>query len=425
MSLYHPNGVNELVSTQKPTADTGLEVVLHPLPLLEISDSITRSYLRQLKPSEYRGAVVGALLGQQNGRQITIEASFSCKNHKNDDGFFDLDKTWFAERLTQMKLVHKSPELDLVGWYSLAPKSGPLPLHLPIHKSITALNDSAVFLGFHLEDIISPIPGDPLPVTIYESNLEVDGDDKEMKDTENSTKMVLRFRKLPYTIETGEAEMIAMQFIREGGANATSSTPVPAIIDQFDKKIAVDDGKGKRRAVAANDTKGEEKIKQEPPVEAVTTKDANLTKIETEYMSALQTKSNALKMLKARLNLIIAYLTRLPPGFTSGNQTVAQAAEASRASGGQYTVPVNNILRHINALVTNIELGAPSEALQKEILQETNDVNLISMVSDLLTSVNQLRDAGRKAAVTERQRLANRKSGPGSSRGLGMGKDLL
>ncbi|KAK4163248.1 hypothetical protein QBC43DRAFT_68751 [Cladorrhinum sp. PSN259] len=409
---------NDLLSTQKPT-DSGLEVILHPLPLLEISDYITRAYQRYIDDS----AVVGALLGQQNGRQITIEHSFSCKNHKNDHGFYELDKDWFAERLQQMKLVHKSPALDLVGWYALAPKTGPVHLHLTIHQQITALNDSAIFLGFHIEDLISPAAGDPLPVTIYESNMEADDEDKEMRDSENPTRMVLKFRQLPYTIETGEAEMIGMQFIREGGANASSSEPT--IIDQFDKKIAVDDGKGKRRAVAAKDTKGKGKQREESPAEATNNNnpDANLTKTETEYMSALQAKFNALKMLKGRLNLIITYLARLPPTFTAGTETTSQAAEVARASGGQYTVPVNNILRHINALVTNIELVTPAERneLQKEIMQETNDVNLIALVADLLNSVDEVREVGRKASVVEQYRHAPRRFAAGGAAGA----DLL
>ena len=86
---------NELLSTQK-ASDTGLEVVLHPLPILEISDFIVRGYQRGLQ-----GAVVGVLLGQQNGREITIEHSFSCKSAKNDDGFYELDPEWFKQRLEQ------------------------------------------------------------------------------------------------------------------------------------------------------------------------------------------------------------------------------------------------------------------------------------------------------------------------------------
>jgi len=87
--------VNSLISTQK-SADAGLQVALHPLPILEISDYITRSYLRG-----YNGAVVGALLGQQNGRDITIEHSFSLKSAKNAEGIYELDYEWFLARLEQ------------------------------------------------------------------------------------------------------------------------------------------------------------------------------------------------------------------------------------------------------------------------------------------------------------------------------------
>jgi COP9 signalosome complex subunit 6 len=85
----------ELLSTQK-ASDSGLQVVLHPLPILEISDYIVRGYQRGLK-----GAVVGALLGQQHGREITIEHSFSCKSARNNEGFYELDQGWFKNRLEQ------------------------------------------------------------------------------------------------------------------------------------------------------------------------------------------------------------------------------------------------------------------------------------------------------------------------------------
>lgn len=340
---------------------------------------------------------------------------------------FRTSDTNLSDPLPAVKLVHKSPPLDLVGWYALVPKGGPLHLHLAIHRQITALNESAVLLGFHLEDMVSPTAGDPLPVTIYESNIEVDGEDQEMRDSENPTTMVLRFRKLPYAIETGEAEMIAMQFIREGGANA--AVEVASVLDQFDKKIAVDDGRqGKRRAVAAKDSKGKGKQKEESPAEAAqaaaaNNPDANLSKVEAEYMSALQAKFNATKMLKSRLDLIIRYLSRLPPGFTDGTETTAQAAENARASGGQYTIPNNNILRHINALVTNYELVTPTERadLQKEILQETNDVNLVSLVADLLASVDEVREVGRKSAVIEQYKGHAGRRGYGAGGGPGPG----
>jgi COP9 signalosome complex subunit 6 len=86
---------NELLSTQK-ASDSGIKVVLHPLPILEISDFIVRGYQRGSK-----GAVVGALLGQQNGHEVTIEHSFSCKSAKNANGLYELDEAWFGQRLEQ------------------------------------------------------------------------------------------------------------------------------------------------------------------------------------------------------------------------------------------------------------------------------------------------------------------------------------
>jgi COP9 signalosome complex subunit 6 len=320
-----------------------------------------------------------------------------------------------------VKLVHKVPQqLELVGWYSLVPKTGPSPLHLPIHKQIIVQNESAILLGFHVEDVLHPVAGDPLPLTIYESNMETDdtsrddagAEDKEMKDSEGLTKMTLKFRELPYTTETGEAEMIAMQFIREGAANASLDDAERRILEQFDKKIAVDDGKGKRRAVTQAET-GKGKAVDDATSKAHSKdKDASLTKSEAEYMSALQTKYNAIRMMKSRVDLIVAYLQKLPPDFASGNLTTPEAAEAARASNGACSVPSNRILRQIQALVTNIELATPAHqaTLEREILKETNDVNLISLLADLVASVSDVREAGKKFAVVEAAKNSKNRS---------------
>jgi len=85
---------NPLLSTQK-SSDSGLQVALHPLVLLTISDYVTRHTLRQQK-----GPIVGALLGQQNGREITIEHAFDCLLVENEDEI-TLNQAWFEERLQQ------------------------------------------------------------------------------------------------------------------------------------------------------------------------------------------------------------------------------------------------------------------------------------------------------------------------------------
>lgn len=86
---------NPLLSTQKSSQ---LQAVLHPLVLLTISDYITRHTLR-----EQKGPIIGALLGQQNGREITIEHAFEChvKEAPEVDGGFLIDTDKFGRRLEQ------------------------------------------------------------------------------------------------------------------------------------------------------------------------------------------------------------------------------------------------------------------------------------------------------------------------------------
>jgi COP9 signalosome complex subunit 6 len=88
---------NPLIST-KPS-DSGLHVALHPLVLLTISDYATRHSARQ-----QQGPIVGALLGQQQGRQITLEHAFECHTKRSPDDEIILDSAWFGTRVQQCKL---------------------------------------------------------------------------------------------------------------------------------------------------------------------------------------------------------------------------------------------------------------------------------------------------------------------------------
>jgi len=94
---------NPLVS--KGASDSSLSVQLHPLVILTVSDYITRHTLRQQE-----GPIVGAILGQQNGREVTMEHAFECKLQTDpttkkiatdDKGRLTMDEEWFAQRLEQ------------------------------------------------------------------------------------------------------------------------------------------------------------------------------------------------------------------------------------------------------------------------------------------------------------------------------------
>lgn len=85
----------QLLVSQK-SSDSGLHIQLHPLVLLTISDHITRHAARQ-----QQGPIIGALLGQQNGREVTLEHTFDCPVTAGPDDEVLLPKSWFEERVKQ------------------------------------------------------------------------------------------------------------------------------------------------------------------------------------------------------------------------------------------------------------------------------------------------------------------------------------
>jgi len=89
---------NPLLATEKPS--DSLSIKLHPLVLLTISDFITRHTLRG-----QQGPIVGAIIGQQNGREVTMEYAFECNlksgEPHNGQERIVMDEGFFATRLDQ------------------------------------------------------------------------------------------------------------------------------------------------------------------------------------------------------------------------------------------------------------------------------------------------------------------------------------
>jgi COP9 signalosome complex subunit 6 len=97
MNMSHETATENPLLSTKPS-DSNLTISLHPLVLLTVSDHITRHRVRG-----EAGPVVGALLGQQRGRETTIEHAFQCKAITSPDGEIILDQSWFEDRLQQCK----------------------------------------------------------------------------------------------------------------------------------------------------------------------------------------------------------------------------------------------------------------------------------------------------------------------------------
>jgi COP9 signalosome complex subunit 6 len=83
------------------SSDSGLHIQLHPLVLLTVSDQITRQTARQQS-----GPIIGGLLGQQNGREITLEHAFECPVTVGPGDEVILPAAWFEERLQQCMWSH-------------------------------------------------------------------------------------------------------------------------------------------------------------------------------------------------------------------------------------------------------------------------------------------------------------------------------
>ncbi|QSS55610.1 COP9 complex subunit 6 [Histoplasma capsulatum var. duboisii H88] len=378
--------LNPLISLR--SSDSGLQILLHPLVLLNISDHVTRHFARQEK-----GPIVGALIGQQKGRTISLEHVFECNVVTSSNGDSVLSEPWFEERLQQFRDVHKDPPLDLVGWFTLTPPTGPTASQLPIHEHILQkFNETAVLLAFDpsgLENNTSHTTG-KLPLTIYESTYEEDSNavdgDKSMQVDGQQPSLTLRFRELPYYIETGEAEMISIDFVARGGGNATAieangATPHPLAV-------------GTKKPVGDKGRDASKKLGKTPTTEEVSA----LSKEDEDLIANLTTRLTAVKTLESRLHLIKVYLSSISTQQTPNSQTPSTPTSFPQIS--------HSILRNIRSLISHLSLLTPqqSDTFSTESLAQANDVAMVALLGQLGQSVQEIRELGKKFTVVDRAR---------------------
>ena len=99
---------------------------------------------------------------------------------------------------------------------------------------------------FHPEEAFSEATAaGKLPLTLYEpisENVASDPNDKAMDIDGAVQAKSTKFKELVFTIETGEAEMISVDFVARGGGNATAvpdtapSKAEPAKVDEANKR---------------------------------------------------------------------------------------------------------------------------------------------------------------------------------------------
>lgn len=261
---------------------------------------------------------------------------------------------------------------------------------LPVQDSFQEFNESAILLGFHPDLAFDQSVGSKLPLTIYESIIEVKAstarpdqegaEDKQMEDS--GSRPQVKFREVPYSVEVDQTEMISMNYVAgsAGGANLSANK------DDKPSRSIESNGKGKRRLVESGDAE----LPQDP--------NDTLTSEEEKTIAFLTTKANAIKMLQSRIRLIKTYLETLPPSFVaSGTKSDDVNMDTDN------TLPSYTILRQIQALVSRLDLVVPSdkESFEEEIFRETNDANLVQLLNQVVQSASQARDAGKKFNIVE------------------------
>lgn len=236
--------------------------------------------------------------------------------------------------------------------------------------------------------------GGKLPLTLYEG-VWINDKEGSMVVDGGERNQALKFREVPYSVETGEAEMISLDFVARGGGNATAVETAPAPAAQS----AAEDKKGKGKA---KEKEKEKEKEAEAQANGVVKEPSYLSSEDEELISSLTAKSNAIKMLQSRLDLIANYLQSLPPSYLTDSNIPLDPNNTS----------LNHpILRSISALLARLPLLAPpdSAAFKNEFLQESSDVELISLLSSLTRTVRDSKDLSKKWSVVESGRGASRR----------------
>lgn len=194
---------------EKEGGGGALEIELHPLVIINISDHFTRAKVESNATPPPR--VIGALLGTQNGRNIEISNSFELVYHTLE-GNIVVDTDYLKSKQEQFKKVF--PTNDFLGWYSTG--NAVQQSDIAIHKQFLEVNESPIFLILDAAAAYGSTTRD-LPINIFESELHVVQDQP-----------TLLFVKVPYRIQTGEAERIGVDHVARvtpaGGAEGSQLT---------------------------------------------------------------------------------------------------------------------------------------------------------------------------------------------------------
>ena len=302
----------------------------------------------------------------------------------------------------------------------MCPEIGPLPELVPFQQQITSLyNETGILLAIHPEAFeATQGVNQKLPVSIYESVSETDpSKDEGSMQVDGEEISDLKFRPIPFTVETDEAEMIAIDYVAKGAGSAAAVTETPAQSSSTTQQPETEDKKGKKRADVQSVTTSKAMSTANGTVSSLDT----LTNEEQDQLATIQTRLNSVRMLQSRLDLLTNFLSTLPPSYLSDQSTPLTSTSPSPTH-----LPH---LRNIQALLTRLSLLSPTitsptssapTALESAQSSQSNDAALTQLLSILNHDVQALGELGRKFATVENTRSAKKRSG-NQVHGMGFG----
>lgn len=290
--------------------------------------------------------------------------------------------------------MHKVPALEVTGLYTLCPETGPTAALVPIQKqAITLYNESSILLTIHPGAIANAIPttaDGKLPISVYEGIIEADSSKEDSSMQVDGEVSSLLFRHIPYSVDTDETEMIAINYVAKGAGNAAAADGgkreiSPGAAERAEKK-------GKKKADTSLDSK---------PTATNGARDSSsmLTPEEEDHIAGLTTRLNSVRMLQSRLSLLSKFLQQQAPSYLS-DSSISETTSAPDPTQLSH-------LRNIQALLTRLNLLTPkasvttSDTLISAHHAQSNDVQLSQLLSLLGQDIQGMGEMGRKFATVD------------------------
>lgn len=128
-----------------------------------------------------------------------------------------------------------------------------------------------------------------------------------------------------------------------------------------------------------------------------------LTQSQIAVIANLNTRLNAIRTLESRISLIKSYVSSISDPNAANDDPVAPKLS-------------HTILRNINSLLSHLSILSPDQqsAFISEVLSQSNDVLLVSLLGEMGESVKAMRELGRKSAIIQNARQSgNTRKTPG------------